>query len=329
MSEKDYNYVNCSLCNSSESHALYKFNYKKFGLKEPFILVRCAHCGQVYNNPRLKTGDLKQSYNKEYGVIKQGKLEKRLWLPALEDYVNKIRPLEGKISGRNLLDIGCGLGFLMKICQDNGWQVQGVDISDIAVEYARDTLGLSVELKRIEDVDFGGRKFNLILALGLLEHLEQPVEFIKRCYNLLEENGVLLIEAPNFGSIFRKITRRFWVGFTPYRIQHFSKDTIARMVSATDFKILDIYTTNNDIFIKRNLWRWFSHPEFVKAVFDKTWQLKRKIFSSNICSDIVKQDASYSSLEKTMRLNKLIEKRDNFIANKFLGDQLTVFLIKS
>lgn len=323
-----YNYVTCSLCHSSASRFLYKFNYHKFGHTAPFVLVKCASCGHVYNNPRLKTEFLNQLYNKDYYIINQEYLEKRVWLPALEDYLNKIRPWEEKITERKLLDVGCGMGFLMKICRDNGWQVWGVDISATAIEYARSNFELDVRLGRIDDVDFGDRKFNLILALDLLEHLEQPVEFVKRCYDLLDKNGILVIETPNIGSIYKKITGRFWIGFNPYHIQLFSKDTLTKLVLMSNFKILDIHTTFNDILARRNLHRWVSNQVFLKTTFTKLSQFKKLVLASNVFLDIAKLNTVYSNLEKAMNLKKLIETRNNIIAKKFLGDQLTVFLIK-
>ena len=328
MVNENYNYVTCSLCHSPNSQFLCKFNYRQFGLKEPFVLIKCTGCGHIYNNPRLKTEEANKLYNQDYYVINERCREKRMWLPALEDYINKVKPLEGIIDGRNLLDIGCGMGFLMKICRDNGWEVFGVDLSLTAIKYAKENLGLNTELGRIEDIDFKSRKFNLILALDLLEHLDDPPKFIERCYEILEDDGMLIIETPNIASIYRKITGKYWVGFNPYHIQFFSSRTLRRLILTSKFKILDIYTTFNDIFAKRNLWRWFSNQVFLKLIFSKIWQFKRKMGENNIYADIIQVDTAYSKLETTMNMHKLKEARNNILAKKLLGDQLVAILIK-
>jgi 2-polyprenyl-3-methyl-5-hydroxy-6-metoxy-1,4-benzoquinol methylase len=316
------------LCQSRSSVRLYSFDYKKIYFEFPFVLVRCKDCGFIYNRNRLKTEQLNKLYNTDYYVIDPKGLEKRLWFPAVEDYLNKIRPLEEKISGRNFLDIGCGMGFLLKICRDNGWTVKGVDVSATAVEYAGKNLGIKVEPGRMEDVDFGENKFNLICALDLLEHLEQPLKFIELCYELLEKNGILVMETPNAGSIYKKITGKFWVGFNPYHIQIFSPGTLGKLVRQSKFEIFDFYTTYNDIFAKRNLWRWFSSQAYLKNVFSKLWQLKRRAMKDEIYSDISRLDTSYGNLEKNFNLKNMTEGRDSLIAKKLWGDQLVIFLIK-
>lgn len=297
-------------------------------MKEAFVLVKCSSCGHVYNNPRLTIERLNQLYNKDYYRFDERWEEKRVWLPALQDYVNKIKPYETRLPQKQLLDIGCGPGFLMKICQDNGWQVEGVDVCAQAVEYGRTNFGLNIESGNFNEIDFKRKKFDLILALDFLEHLEDPVGFLRRCYDLLEEKGILIIETPNFASIYKKVTGRFWVGFNPYHIQFFSVDTLRRVVEQSDFKILDLYTTFNDVFAKRNLWRWASNQIFLREVFGKLWRFKNKYMQSQTHCDMHKADLSYSELQKLTDVKKLKEPLDNFFAKRFLGDQLVVCLIK-
>ena len=43
-----------------------------------------------------------------------------------------------------LLEVGCAAGFFLKIAEETGWEVHGVEIMPPAVAYARDTLGLNV-----------------------------------------------------------------------------------------------------------------------------------------------------------------------------------------
>lgn len=328
MSTENYNYVNCSLCHSSRSRPLYCFDYGKAGLKETFVLVRCSSCGHIYNNPRLTTERLNQLYNKDYYCFDESWKEKRVWLPALQDYVNKVKPYEAKLPAKMLLDIGCGPGFLMKICRDNGWQVEGIDVCAQAVEYGKSNFRLNIESGNFNEIDFKGKKFNLILALDFLEHLEDPVAFVRRCYDLLQEKGILIMEMPNIASVYKKITGRFWVGFNPYHIQFFSVDALRRVVEQSDFKILDLYTTFNDVFAKRNLWRWASNQTFLRKAFGKLWRFKNKYLTSQIRCDMHEANLSYDELKKITDVKKLMEPRDNFFAKRFLGDQLVICLIK-
>lgn len=100
-----------------------------------------------------------------------------------------------------LLDIGCGSGRITKIIQDMGLQVKGIDISEVAVNKARQR-GLTAD---VVDLDSGipepTAHYDIILAGDIIEHVFDPINVLKECHRVLKDDGTCLITTPHDLSI--------------------------------------------------------------------------------------------------------------------------------
>jgi 2-polyprenyl-3-methyl-5-hydroxy-6-metoxy-1,4-benzoquinol methylase len=111
-----------------------------------------------------------------------------------------------RLVGRDqeVLDIGCGEGFLAAELKTDGNVVAGVDFlerarrSDALQEYhAADLNGPAGMLTRM----FGGRKFDRALLLDVLEHLVRPENLLAETKEVLKENGRLIVSVPNVANV--------------------------------------------------------------------------------------------------------------------------------
>ncbi|MDI6825972.1 MAG: class I SAM-dependent methyltransferase [Candidatus Aenigmarchaeota archaeon] len=87
-----------------------------------------------------------------------------------------------------ILDIGCGCGLLTLILSEK-WNVIGINVNKDRLNIAR----------KIVKIDFK-EKFDLILALDILEHLKYPNKSLKKIHNHLKSNGLLIVSIPNKSS---------------------------------------------------------------------------------------------------------------------------------
>lgn len=94
----------------------------------------------------------------------------------------------------DILEIGCGYGFLTNALKRLGHRVKGIDVSCRAIEYARKMYGEHFEQKEITTID---GLFDLIIAIEVIEHIRDPYECIKKCAKLLKQGGKLIITTPN------------------------------------------------------------------------------------------------------------------------------------
>ena len=110
---------------------------------------------------------------------------------------NKFRPL----SGINILDIGCGGGLLSEPMSRMGANVTGIDASDKNIKIAKlhskknklkiNYLCSSPEKLKIE------KKFDVILNMEIVEHVEDIDFFLKSCSKLLKKNGLMFVATIN------------------------------------------------------------------------------------------------------------------------------------
>lgn len=108
-----------------------------------------------------------------------------------KELVNLIE--SGKIKPCKILDIGCGEGFYAIYLASKGFNVTGVDVSEKAIEYAKENAAKQgVKIKfiamDITDLDKLDEKFDFIFEWALLHHIMPPqrqkhVESIKRILN--------------------------------------------------------------------------------------------------------------------------------------------------
>ncbi len=110
---------------------------------------------------------------------------------------NKFRPL----SGINILDIGCGGGLLSEPMSRMGANVTGIDASDKNIKIAKlhskknklkiNYLCSSPEKLKIKN------KFDVILNMEIVEHVEDIDFFLKSCSKLLKKNGLMFVATIN------------------------------------------------------------------------------------------------------------------------------------
>lgn len=108
------------------------------------------------------------------------------WYPEHRAIMNVIdRHLSGRYSGRRVLDLGCFEGYFSLECALHGADVIGVDAKEINIkkcEFVKSVLdvpNLSFVLDDVMNVKREGYgSFDVVLALGLLYHLDDPFTFL-------------------------------------------------------------------------------------------------------------------------------------------------------
>ena len=100
------------------------------------------------------------------------------------------------LNGLTILDIGCGGGLISEPLSRLGAKMTGIDASDKNIKIAKihsEKNGLSIDYKnkspeQLETTE----KFDIILNLEIVEHVDNVELYIRSCYQLLKKNGLLL-----------------------------------------------------------------------------------------------------------------------------------------
>lgn len=139
------------------------------------------------------------------------------------NFLQKIRDVE-KFCGKKgrLLDIGCALGFFVKVSLEQGFDAYGVDFSEYAVKEGRKILGDRIRWADVErGIPFEEGFFDVVTAWDVLEHLKHPERFLKECRRALKIEGFLFATTLNYNSLMSKLMKERWRFIDPrYHLTH-------------------------------------------------------------------------------------------------------------
>ena len=226
----------CPLCSSGRHDQLFVARDRLVGLPGEFPVVRCRECSFVFLNPRPSEDALPNWYPDVYYPVGGG-AETPEAIAVARGLLSRVETIH---SGRSqsILDVGCGTGLFLKFARDAGHQVQGVELSQSAVNYGRNVYGLSIETGSVESVSLPESSLDVITMWHVLEHLPDPVATLERIARLLKPGGVLLFGVPNIESLEAKLFGRRWFSLdAPRHLGHFSPETARRAVGSAGMTI--------------------------------------------------------------------------------------------
>lgn len=144
-------------------------------------------------------------------IQKFSDLAHRWWDPTSEFRpLHEINPLRLEwinncvaLSGKNVIDIGCGGGILAESMAKKGAKVTGIDLSDKALKVA-DLHGLesgiSVRYEKIAAEDMADREagqYDVVTCMEMLEHVPDPASTIRACATLVKPGGQVFFSTLN------------------------------------------------------------------------------------------------------------------------------------
>lgn len=144
-------------------------------------------------------------------IQKFSDLAHRWWDPTSEFRpLHEINPLRlewinnrAALSGKNVIDIGCGGGILAESMAKKGAKVTGIDLSEKALKVA-DLHGLesgiNVRYKKIaaeQMADEEAGQYDVVTCMEMLEHVPDPASIIRACYALVKPGGHVFFSTLN------------------------------------------------------------------------------------------------------------------------------------
>jgi SAM-dependent methyltransferase len=152
---------------------------------------------------RLNDAELHYLYN--HGRCAYG--FRNLYIATAEARAQRIyRPKATLLSpltdGRRLLDFGCSAGYFMRTARELGWDVHGVELNSFAVEWARDTLGMTtVKDCLLADCGYKPNEFDVVTMWDVVEHLPEPLAALQEIRPLIAAGGALVLETSHWDCL--------------------------------------------------------------------------------------------------------------------------------
>ena len=206
---------------------------------------------KIKNKP--SKSELKEYYDKKY--FSQGKNYFTKYSNEELEYIkNKVNQKfillndQLGIKGKKILELGSGEGWILKKFNENGFDITGIDYSDIGCKnHNPDLLKLLILGDLEEEILKIKTKFDVIWIENVLEHVLDPRNLISNIKLKLKSGGLLAVTVPNDFSITQinlmikgKVKKNeFWVA-PPDHLSYFDKNSLIKFFEEFNFKLIDL-----------------------------------------------------------------------------------------
>jgi len=292
----------CSVCGNQD------LNYLK-GYEKLFLL-KCKKCDFVFDERVASPQELNDYYdaaNLAVKVIPEATINS---FNKLLDYFEKYK------GAGNILDLSCGQGDFLVEAQKRNWNVYGTEFSHSAIKFCQDR-GITMHQDDLNKEIFGDIKFDVITSFEVIEHINNPNDFVSVINHKLQDKGVAYCTTPNFNSLLRFFEKdRFKMIVYPVHISFYTKQSIKYLGKLNNLKSIKLKTTGLDLGRLIEV--------FKPSRKENSFNLNKHFHANKEITEKVRMGADSSILLK------FIKNIINFILSIFgAGDTLKVFWKKN
>jgi 2-polyprenyl-3-methyl-5-hydroxy-6-metoxy-1,4-benzoquinol methylase len=268
-----------------EASVVHQQRFHQGPMGSGYDVVICSECGMGYANsiPSQEEMDRYYASNSKYSYEHTSGLESKWDFKRFEETVNHLERWLPRHTAR-ILDIGCSTGGLLATFKRRGYKnLKGCDPSERCVAYARRLHGVDVQQATIADVAKWKERYDLILMLGVLEHIRDLEPAIFSAARLLSPEGLLYIAVPDV-SAFADCENAPYQQFSYEHVNFFSKNTLQRMLAKCGFREIQA-------------WQW--QVEWRENILEP---ILSGLFRAGNCeSDLVKDEVTKKSLARYVK----------------------------
>ena len=286
--------VACPICENRNLVVYMKGNLKIENLRETDIKITdsqygkfwdlwlCKNCGYIFSLLLPYKKYIYTLYQKVEDPLYDEEAENRsLNFIRILSFLEKLRPKKGK-----LFDVGAATGILLNLAKNRGWEIDGIEPSSWAVNYALTKYKISIKWGVFEEFNLPLNHYDVVTMIDLLEHIPNPKEGIKKAHSVLKKGGILCVVTPDIKSPIARLLGKKWWHLRPAHLSYFSKKSLRNLLEKFGFQIIK----------ERNYVWTFSLHYLLSRKKILAFLLKSKKFSS-FCKKIRIKLALRDSLE--------------------------------
>jgi 2-polyprenyl-3-methyl-5-hydroxy-6-metoxy-1,4-benzoquinol methylase len=228
MTEEKSSESRCWLCGYA------KFEPVRFGL------LNCAGCGLVVS-PIIWKPKSNEKMEEEWfgeGYCQQSSV----WVRLFEAWNNSRtlgRLIMAKPPGCRLLEIGVGSGTFLEAVRKRGFEVTGCDLSRAICDGVGGKYGVAMHCGSLAELK-GDSRFDAVVMNHVLEHVNDPIAFLRDALRLLTPGGVLHVAVPNVACWEARLSG--WTSYEPYHLSYFTPKTLRKVLAASGFSVERVET---------------------------------------------------------------------------------------
>jgi SAM-dependent methyltransferase len=139
-----------------------------------------------------------------------------------------LRIVQRYVQTGRLLDVGCASGAFLCCAADAGWKVCGVEPAEVLCAKARQLLAGrgDVLCVPLQQADLPPATFNVLTLWDVLEHVPDPLGFMRHCMSLLKPNGYLFANVPDLDSFQARFMGDRWPLLLAEHLNYFNRSSL-------------------------------------------------------------------------------------------------------
>jgi len=246
----------CPLCGSS---ALSRLPFEYWSQFERYPGSKCGACGLAFLSVQPDRDTLNEMYDADYfesdfrcgsepAAGLGGAESERVFAREAKAALELIRRLTGRTNGR-ILEIGCAGGWFLKAAREEGWDARGVELSKDAADFAREKLGLDVSRGELAEAGFPPASFDVVYMADVLEHVADPVGFVREVRRILADGGHAVVCGPTaLNALSRRLGLAAYslakktrsIALAPYHLFEYTPRTMRLLFEKGGFEVVTL-----------------------------------------------------------------------------------------
>ena len=200
---EDFKNIECIFCKSK--------NIEIKNRNAESNLYKCKKCNSLFRKYFLPVStdysskyfieDYKNQYGKTYEEDEEN-------LKALAK--NRLEIIKSVKPAGKILDLGSAMGFFLKEASSNGYETEGIEISEYAANYCVKNLNLNVHNISLLDFEYKEKEYDIITAWYVLEHIYDFDKLLKNILFSLKDGGIFAFAMPNGNGISGKFNKNYF-----------------------------------------------------------------------------------------------------------------------
>jgi len=235
----------CALCGSLDfiekfttTDRLYATTTKSFAIRQ------CVKCSLMRLSPQPRPDEFADYYPRNYWFDPQrdatSRLEEMYRRLVLRDHVWFVeRALLNAGASGPVLDVGCGGGLFIGMLRERRVCAMGLDLAQEAAALARQRHAVDAVAGNLPASPFAPQSFAAVTMFHVLEHVREPLAYLREAGRLLKPQGRLIVQVPNAASWQFSLLGRTWNGVDTPRHLHLFRDLdVERMLDSSGFEVV-------------------------------------------------------------------------------------------
>jgi len=238
----------CPVCLRTGPDSTYRF--------DEFHVLHCPKCdsswrSNMYNNTKLQDIYCGDDYEQHPYFDRDRQDEELLAHPRYRHYQAGLMAIENEISIDRLLDVGAGSGTVLRMAQQRGWNVSGVELSPGLGNAVARELNVPIHVCTFESAPLASDEYDAVTFWDIIEHVIDPAACLRKAKEIVRPGGLVLFCTPDehswlarIGSLLYSIGYRYpaYALHPPNHTYFFSRKGFRELLSRTNFEIVTEYS---------------------------------------------------------------------------------------